>query len=84
LDLLNFGISILSLITGVASFYSLRKLKLEIIFSMGGSFILAGLVLLAIEYDLISGLAKFVMLSLIIAALASSFYIGVKRKWAYR
>jgi hypothetical protein len=82
--LFNFGISILSLVTGVASFYSLRKLRLEIIFSMGGSFILGGLVLLAIEYDLISGLAKSVSLGLVIAALLSSFYIGVKRKWAYR
>jgi hypothetical protein len=84
LDLVNLVASIFFLVAGVASIYALRRRKLEISLSIGGSIIFDGLVLLAIAYDLISGPAKFVIALVVFAFSASSFYIAKKRKWGYR
>ena len=84
MDSVNLAASFVEIIGGIVIVYLLRKKKREIAFGIGGSVILFGLVLLAIAFDLISGLAVWVITGSVLIILASFFYVAAKRNWASR
>jgi len=84
LDPVNLGISLFTIIGGMAVVYLLRKQKLEVALGIGGSTAFLGLVSLAADYRLISGISVWIITGSVLVILACFFYVAEKGKWAPR